>query len=67
MLRAGGLLVLAVREIERTRVRYKREPVVTRSAEGVYFRAEARFLGDVVHGRGDDLVGRRSAPTTSSR
>ena len=49
MLRPGGLLVLGVREIERTRVRYKREPVVTRSAEGVYFRAEAQFIGDVVH------------------
>ena len=49
LLRPGGLLVLGVREIERTRVRYKREPVVTRSAEGVYFRAEGHFIGDVVH------------------
>ena len=48
MLRPGGLLVLGVREIERTRVRYKREPVVTRSAEGVYFRAEAEVIGDYV-------------------
>jgi SAM-dependent methyltransferase len=48
MLRTGGLLVLGVREIEMTRARYKREPVVTRSAEGVFFRAEARFVGDVV-------------------
>ena len=48
ILRPGGLLVLSVREIENTRVRYGREPVVTRSAEGVFFRAEARFLGDVV-------------------
>jgi SAM-dependent methyltransferase len=48
MLRPGGLLVLGVREIERTRVRYKREPVITRSAEGVFFRSEAQFIGDVV-------------------
>ena len=48
MLRPGGLLVLSVREIEKTRVRYGREPVVTRSAEGVFFRAERRFVGDVV-------------------
>jgi 2-polyprenyl-3-methyl-5-hydroxy-6-metoxy-1,4-benzoquinol methylase len=47
-LRPGGLLVLGVREIERTRVRYKREPVITRSAEGVFFRSEAQFVGDVV-------------------
>ncbi|MEA2425120.1 MAG: hypothetical protein QOH13_1530 [Thermoleophilaceae bacterium] len=51
MLRPGGLLVLGVREIERTRVRYKREPVVTRSAEGVFFRAEGEFIGDVVRVR----------------
>jgi SAM-dependent methyltransferase len=51
VLRPGGLLVLGVREIERTRVRYKREPVVTRSAEGVFFRAEAEFIGDVVRVR----------------
>ncbi|HEX6711873.1 MAG TPA: class I SAM-dependent methyltransferase [Thermoleophilaceae bacterium] len=48
MLRVGGLLVLSLREIEKTRVRYGREPVVTRSEEGVFFRAEARFLGDTV-------------------
>jgi SAM-dependent methyltransferase len=48
MLRPGGLLVLSVREIEKTRVRYGREPVVTRSEEGVFFRAEARFAGDLV-------------------
>jgi SAM-dependent methyltransferase len=48
MLRPGGLLVFSVREIEKTRVRYGREPVVTRSEEGVFFRSEARFLGDVV-------------------
>jgi SAM-dependent methyltransferase len=48
MLRDGGLLVLSVREIEKTRVRYGREPVVTRSEEGVFFRTERRFLGDVV-------------------
>lgn len=48
MLRPGGLLVLAVREIELTRARYKREPVVTRSAEGVFFRAEGRFVGDLL-------------------
>jgi SAM-dependent methyltransferase len=49
LLRPGGLLVLGVREIERTRVRFKREPVITRSAEGVFFRAEGRFIGDIVH------------------
>jgi SAM-dependent methyltransferase len=48
MLRPGGLLVLGVREIERTRVRYKREPVITRSAEGVFFRSEGQFIGDVL-------------------
>ena len=48
MLRPGGLLVLAVREVEKTRARYGREPVITRSAEGVFFRSEARFVGDVV-------------------
>jgi trans-aconitate methyltransferase len=48
MLRPGGLLVLSVREVEKTRTRYGREPVVTRSEEGVFFRAEARFVGDVV-------------------
>ncbi|MFL5840429.1 MAG: class I SAM-dependent methyltransferase [Thermoleophilaceae bacterium] len=51
MLRPGGLLVLGVREIERTRVRFKREPVITRSAEGVFFRAEGEFIGDVVRVR----------------
>jgi trans-aconitate methyltransferase len=48
MLRPGGLLVLSVREIEKMRVRYAREPVVTRSEGGVFFRSEARFIGDVV-------------------
>jgi SAM-dependent methyltransferase len=48
LLRPGGLLVLGVREIERTRTRYKREPVITRSAEGVFYRAEGEFIGDVV-------------------
>jgi SAM-dependent methyltransferase len=48
MLREGGLLVLSVREIEKTRARYGREPVVTRSEGGVFFRSEARFVGDVV-------------------
>jgi SAM-dependent methyltransferase len=48
MLRDGGLLVLSVREVEKTRVRYGREPVVTRSEEGVFFRTERRFVGDVV-------------------
>lgn len=48
MLRPGGLLVLSVRELEKTRARYSREPVVTRSAEGVFFRSESRFVGDVV-------------------
>jgi len=48
MLRPGGLLVLSVREIEKARVRYGREPVVTRSEGGVFFRSEARVLGDVV-------------------
>jgi SAM-dependent methyltransferase len=46
MLRPGGLLVLGVRELERTHVRYKREPVVTRSAEGVFFRSETHFVAD---------------------
>lgn len=48
MLRPGGLLVLSVREVEKTRMRYGREPVLTRSEEGVFFRTERRFLGDVV-------------------
>jgi trans-aconitate methyltransferase len=48
MLRPGGLLVLSVREIEKTRARYHREPVLTRSASGVFFRSEARFVGDRV-------------------
>jgi SAM-dependent methyltransferase len=48
MLRPGGLLVLTVREIEKTRVRFGREPVITRSAGGAFFRSEARFLGDVL-------------------
>jgi glycine/sarcosine N-methyltransferase len=48
MLRPGGLLILGVREIEKTRARYGREPVTTRSAEGIFFRTEARFVGDIV-------------------
>ena len=48
MLRPGGLLVLSVRELEQTRIRYGREPIVTRSAEGVFFRADARFVGDTL-------------------
>ena len=48
MLREGGLLVLSVREIEKTRARFGREPVTTRSQGGVFFRSEARFIGDVV-------------------
>jgi trans-aconitate methyltransferase len=48
MLRAGGLLVLSVREVEKTRAHYGREPVVTRSDGGVFFRSEARFVGDLV-------------------
>jgi trans-aconitate methyltransferase len=47
MLRPAGLLVLSVREIEKARIRYGREPVVTRSEGGVFFRSEGRFLGDV--------------------
>ncbi|MFL5893730.1 MAG: class I SAM-dependent methyltransferase [Thermoleophilaceae bacterium] len=49
MLRPAGLLVVDVRELERTRARYKREPVVTRSAEGVFFRSETQLVGDVMH------------------
>jgi trans-aconitate methyltransferase len=48
MLRPGGLLVFSVREIEKTRARYAREPVITRSDGGAFFRAEARFVGDIV-------------------
>jgi trans-aconitate methyltransferase len=48
MLKPGGLLVVNVREVEKTRARLAREPVVTRSADGVFFRSEARFVGDVV-------------------
>jgi SAM-dependent methyltransferase len=48
MLRVGGLLVLSVREVEKTRARYGREPVVTRSESGVFFRSEARFVGDLL-------------------
>jgi SAM-dependent methyltransferase len=48
MLRPGGLLIFSVREIEKARVRYGREPVVTRSGGGAYFRSEARFVGEVV-------------------
>jgi hypothetical protein len=42
------LLVLSVREVEKTRVRFGREPVITRSNGGAFFRSEARFVGDVV-------------------
>jgi SAM-dependent methyltransferase len=48
MLRPGGLLVFSVREVEKTRARYAREPVITRSEGGAFFRAEARFVGDIV-------------------
>jgi SAM-dependent methyltransferase len=48
MLRPGGLLVFSVREIEKTRARYQREPVVTRSEGGAFFRSEGRFVGDLV-------------------
>jgi SAM-dependent methyltransferase len=48
MLRDGGLLLLTVREVEKTRARYGREPVLTRSESGVFFRSEARFVGDLV-------------------
>jgi SAM-dependent methyltransferase len=48
MLRPGGLLVLDVRELQRSRERYGREPIVTRSGEGVHFRSETRFDGDVM-------------------
>jgi SAM-dependent methyltransferase len=48
MLRDGGLLVLDVRELANTRTRYGREPIVTRSAEGVFFRSETRLVGDVM-------------------
>ena len=48
MLRPGGLLVLSVGEIEKTRARYAREPVVTRSADGIFFRSEGHFAGDIV-------------------
>jgi trans-aconitate methyltransferase len=47
-LRPGGLLVLSVREIEKTRARYMREPVLARSEGGVFFRSEAHLVGDVV-------------------
>jgi SAM-dependent methyltransferase len=48
MARPGGLLLLSVREIEKTRARYSREPVVTRSESGVFFRSERRFIADRV-------------------
>jgi trans-aconitate methyltransferase len=48
LLRPGGLLVLGVRDLERTRERYAHEPVVTRKAEGVYFRSETHFDGDLM-------------------
>jgi hypothetical protein len=40
--------VLSVREVEKTRVRFGREPVITRSSGGAFFRSEARFVGDLV-------------------
>jgi trans-aconitate methyltransferase len=48
MLRPGGLLVADVRDLAGTRARYEREPIVTRSAEGVFFRSETRLEGDVM-------------------
>jgi SAM-dependent methyltransferase len=48
MLRPGGLVVLDVRELQRSRDRYAREPIVRRSGEGVHFRSETRFEGDVM-------------------
>jgi SAM-dependent methyltransferase len=48
MLRKRGLLVLDVRELGRTRERYRREPIAVRSGEGVHFRSETRFDGDVM-------------------
>jgi SAM-dependent methyltransferase len=48
MLRPGGLLVLTVREVEKTRVRFGREPVITRSNGGAFFRSEARFVGHIL-------------------
>jgi SAM-dependent methyltransferase len=48
LLRPGGLLIFSVREIEKARARYGREPVVTRSEGGVFFRSEARFVGELV-------------------
>jgi trans-aconitate methyltransferase len=48
LLRPGGLLVFSVREIEKTRARYAREPVITRSDGGAFFRSEGRFIGDIV-------------------
>jgi SAM-dependent methyltransferase len=48
MLRQGGLLVFSVREIEKTRARFGREPVTTRSQGGVFFRSVGRFVGDLI-------------------
>lgn len=48
MLRQGGLLVFSAREIEKTRARFRREPVTTRSEGGVFFRSEGRLVGDLV-------------------
>ena len=48
MLRAGGLLVLDVRELAGTHTRYKREPITTRSAEGVFFRSETQMVADLM-------------------
>jgi SAM-dependent methyltransferase len=48
MLRPGGLAVVSVREVEKTRARVGREPIVTRSAAGVFFRVERRFVGDTI-------------------
>ena len=48
MLRPGGLLVADARELGRTRERYDHEPVVVRTGEGVHFRSETHFDGDVM-------------------
>jgi SAM-dependent methyltransferase len=48
MLRDGGLLLFSVRELEKTRARFGREPVTMRSEGGVFYRSEARFVGNLV-------------------
>lgn len=48
MLRPGGLLIADVRELGRTRERYDHEPVVVRTGDGVHFRGETHFDGDVM-------------------